>query len=1132
MHEIANAIALKPNLTCRSMAMDSPDRNSQSSPGDIQGSPLFNFLCSLSPIKPVKSSRVAQTYSEISFPPPPAVFVSPGVNAQKASSSFQRHHCASRGEEAEAASEIDPTTARNGAKHALVSATQRVQRLRTVRKAPKIQSYSSPCSSPSKLVEEYLADPVEDEMITEEGKQDLVSSSGACQLRASRCDLSSDHLTATQLAKQEEVALTKESSPQDAKGSNVFNESTLSACIVHQRVDHSTDDLLDFHHQEAADLEFLMSEDGEESNQEPCIDSWRTVTSSGFSELSAEQVEGYIASLRGIVDEDEETGIVPTHLETKVMADSSVPVDHLETEPRPKGSQGIGACKTIVPHQRGVRRRCLDFEVSEGLVQSEASMLSVKSLQASLDERQDVSSCGAEANRALLVLKKRVSATLGAMNNNSMRRFNASSENRSNKDGAASIKMTCATTVNIKVSRCSPFVDIDNRHSCAKTSPASMLSGIGLHLNSLTSSIPCTQIRESDGTANSVTSMRPGNTLSGGVISSKLQGSPVESTQRSLLPLNPGKHMYASTSAETKQGLVDLPLETRLDDSEVQSERSEQDIDSSKSEICVHSGSLATKQQVPNIAPLSFLTKRPSPLDRKRVLLQDRVYQGEAEGLAEDSIQSPYSPKKKRRTSSTAEKSGDSCKRCNCKKSKCLKLYCECFAAGVYCVDSCTCQGCFNKPEFEETVMETRQQIESRNPLAFAPKIIRTIESSPTKRDESRETPASARHKRGCNCKKSHCLKKYCECFQAGVGCSDGCRCENCKNVHGRKEGAQDYDDSDLQMEATVGKELTEEHNGKLDYCAEFIHGSQHQNLELSPTTPAFQHGGQHRLATKKSLTSKKRSSLDMLRSPAFSLSSVKPCRSPSNHPRSPSRLLRSCKGTQNSPPLASGGVTLPKAGSSPATTPRIMRIGRFSPRWDGLDEICTLTPGLQAPLRPTPASVSVLDRVEMSPSVEQNCNELTSARNCSARQSSKFTCLTSPLSHQQSSHCLTPANTQDTPQARTSYSTACDIDNNSMHEDSKAYVPQLLEDDGILNFLKESEPEYLPVCLLNSSSPKHKRVSPPHHHALIETSHRGLHSPGLRSSRKFILQSIPALPPTPFVSAHEKSNGSKSHII
>ncbi|KAL3622691.1 Ubiquitin-conjugating enzyme E2 32 [Castilleja foliolosa] len=70
---------------------------------------------------------------------------------------------------------------------------------------------------------------------------------------------------------------------------------------------------------------------------------------------------------------------------------------------------------------------------------------------------------------------------------------------------------------------------------------------------------------------------------------------------------------------------------------------------------------------------------------------------------------------------------GDSCKRCNCKKSKCLKL--ECFAAGVYCVEPCACIDCFNKPIHEYTVLATRKQIESRNPLAFAPKVIKGPDS-------------------------------------------------------------------------------------------------------------------------------------------------------------------------------------------------------------------------------------------------------------------------------------------------------------------------------------------------------------------------------------------------------------------
>ena len=34
----------------------------------------------------------------------------------------------------------------------------------------------------------------------------------------------------------------------------------------------------------------------------------------------------------------------------------------------------------------------------------------------------------------------------------------------------------------------------------------------------------------------------------------------------------------------------------------------------------------------------------------------------------------------------------------------------------------------------------------------------------------------------GCNCKKSRCIRKYCECYNAGLVCGDNCKCENCAN--------------------------------------------------------------------------------------------------------------------------------------------------------------------------------------------------------------------------------------------------------------------------------------------------------------------------------------------------------------
>ncbi|XP_029992496.1 protein tesmin/TSO1-like CXC 6 [Sphaeramia orbicularis] len=96
--------------------------------------------------------------------------------------------------------------------------------------------------------------------------------------------------------------------------------------------------------------------------------------------------------------------------------------------------------------------------------------------------------------------------------------------------------------------------------------------------------------------------------------------------------------------------------------------------------------------------------------------------------------------------------------------------YCSCFANGLMC-NNCNCSNCFNNEEHKLWHLRAVQSCQKRNPNAFRPKVIQALSRG-----------VKGWHAKGCKCKRSHCLKNYCECFEADISCTPTCKCVGCMN--------------------------------------------------------------------------------------------------------------------------------------------------------------------------------------------------------------------------------------------------------------------------------------------------------------------------------------------------------------
>ncbi|XP_068651541.1 uncharacterized protein [Aristolochia californica] len=683
-------------------------------------------------------------------------------------------------------------------------------------------------------------------------------------------------------------------------------------------------------------------------------------------------------------------------------------------------------CEEASQLHRGIRRRCLQFEAAE--VQKKCTGINSNSWDSSCIPPN----LGPPASPIH-------SETLNMSSQAESNSFSSDKQVVELSHASSRLQFCSGETPEIYTIKVDNTVQ--NRGNSPVTAPISL--AIGLHLNNIGKAVG---------------------------IGSSMQGEKLLSGQNCHLPCTSKDLLVPSSSIVNFSAKGNVNTDSSMSFSDLENS----ELDQQRCQALISSNSSTNIKTSPHELNSLNHTQHLSFVGQALVPYEKQMLASYGTGKLEELNQT--SPRKKRKRA-TPSVENEGCKRCNCKKSKCLKLYCECFAAGVYCAEPCTCQECFNKPEYEDTVLETRQQIESRNPLAFAPRVVQRITESPQNSGEDGNwtTPASARHKRGCNCKKSLCLKKYCECYQAGVGCSEGCRCEGCKNVFGKKEGCTGI--TGLEHRKVEDERWVKEVPRKVEVRRDLLHSEanrdmlhmEHSHSDLSPPTPFVQSSSLGKDVSKIQYPSKRHLT--------------------SSSPESASSALCSYGKSPKSPGISNVNIGFARGREGFATLSRELdcnmaaKIDPFSPRWEGLADIYDISPLARYHHSGSASSAS---------SDASYCQKAVQAPVSHGKVhlsgGGPFKWRTSPV----------------TPVA---------------HFGGTKFVIEPDKDSGLCNTPEDETPDILketlsPIKAVKVSSPNQKRVSPPHNRM---QELRSSSSP-VKGGRKFILQSVPSFPPlTPY---------------